>query len=339
MKAAILHELTRPLAFEKAAIPEIGPGDVLIKVAACGVCHSDLHLAQGEWDLLKPITKLPLILGHEVTGTVESIGPGVEEFAPGDRVGVPWLHYTCGECEFCREGHETLCLKQKITGVTVDGGYAEYLKAPASHTIKLPDTLSFVEAAPLLCAALTVYNALQKSGIEAGRRLAIFGIGGLGHLAVQLAKARGVEVIAVDVTEEKLELARSCGADHLVNAATAQAHKEIKKLGGAHVAMVTAGTRQAYETALRSLRRGGTLSIVGMAPEPVALSTVAMVSGEYRIIASAVGTRQELREVLQLAGEGKLRCQIETHPFDQVNWIFEKMKEGRIAGRAVIKMP
>jgi propanol-preferring alcohol dehydrogenase len=336
MKAAVLHALAEPLSVEELATPVPGAGEVLVKVVACGVCHSDLHLARGEWDLLKPITKLPLVLGHEVTGTIAAIGEGVEDFAIGDRVGVPWLHYTCGECEYCLAGRETLCAKQQITGVTVDGGFAEFVKAKASHTAKLPGNLDFAEAAPLLCAGLTVHHAMRDADVKAGQRIAIFGIGGLGHLAVQLAKARGAEVVAVDIAGDKLELARECGADHTVNAATTQAYKEVKKLGGAHVAMVTSGSKAAYETALRSLRRGGTLSIVGMAPEPISLSTVAMVSGEYRIVASAVGTRADLREVLQFAAEGKIKCRIERRSFDQVGNALEEMREGRLVGRVVM---
>jgi propanol-preferring alcohol dehydrogenase len=340
LKAAVLRSFSDPLQIEELPTPTPGAGEVLIQVAACGVCHSDLHLAGGEWDLLRPITKLPLVLGHEVTGTIAAVGEGVTELAIGDRVGVPWLHFTCGECEYCRAGRETLCSKQQITGCTVNGGFAEFLTARASHTARLPEALSFEAAAPLLCAGLTVYSAIKASGIAAGRKVAIFGVGGLGHLAIQLAKARGAEVIAVDVAEEKLALARDCGADVVVNAATSQAHREIKKAtgGGAHVVMVTSGSRAAYETALRCLRKGGTLSIVGMAPEPVSLSTVAMVSGEYRIVASAVGTRADLDEVLRIAAAGGVHCRIETRPFPEVNDVIQEMKEGRLVGRVVLRM-
>jgi alcohol dehydrogenase, propanol-preferring len=340
MKAAVLHSFAEPLAIEEVAKPAPGPGQLLIKVAACGVCHSDLHLALGEWELLKSITKLPLILGHEVAGTIEAVGEGVKDFAVGDRVGVPWLHYTCGECEYCSTGRETLCLKQQVTGCTVDGGFAEFIKANANHTAKLPDDVRFEEAAPLLCAGLTVHNAMKRSDVGPGQKIAVFGIGGLGHLAVQLAKARGAEVIGVDIADDKLGLARECGADAIVNAATTQVYKEIKKIsgGGAHIAMVTSGSRTAYETALRSLRRGGTLSVVGMAPEPISVSTVALVSGEYKIVASAVGTRQDLREVLQIAAEGKVKCKIETRRLADVNGVMSEMKEGRLVGRVVLRV-
>ncbi|MGH9752499.1 MAG: alcohol dehydrogenase catalytic domain-containing protein [Blastocatellia bacterium] len=340
MKAAVLHSFAEPLRIEDVPMPTPGSGEVLIKVAACGVCHSDLHLAMGEWDMLKPITKLPLVLGHEAAGTIEAIGEGVTEFKIGDRVGVPWLHWTCGECEFCSMGRETLCSKQQVTGCTVDGGFAEFVKAKASHTAKLPDNLSFEEAAPLLCAGLTVYSAMKKAEVQLGRKVAVFGVGGLGHIAIQLAKAKGAEVIAVDVTDDKLELARECGADIAVNAATGQAHKEIKKAtgGGAHVVMVTSGSRSAYETALRSIRKAGTLAIVGMAPEPVPLSTVAMVSGEYRIVASAVGAREDLNEVLDLASQGRVRCEIKSRLFEEIESVFDEIKNGRVTGRIVLKL-
>ncbi|MGA1369395.1 MAG: alcohol dehydrogenase catalytic domain-containing protein [Blastocatellia bacterium] len=349
MRAAVMPAFGEPLTMREVPLPEPGPGEVLLRVAACGVCHSDLHLIRGEWEQLKPITRLPLIPGHEVTGTVVACGPGEmgdPPLAPGDRVGVPWLHSTCGTCEYCLAGRETLCLRQQITGVTVDGGYAEYLKAPASHTIRIPDNLGFVEAAPLFCAGLTVYAALRRSGIGPGERLALFGVGGLGHLAIQLAVAQGIEVIAVDLTEEKLALARACGAAHTLLAGQESTGgtpppipKQIRQLGGAHVALVTAGSRVAYETALRSLRRGGTLAMVGMAPEPMALSSVAMVAGEFRIVASAVGTRQELREVLDLAARGGLRCHVETVPFEEVDRVLREMHAGHLTGRVVLNFP
>src|SRR5580704_3697858 len=192
MKAMVLPEIGKPVEIQEVATPKPGPGEVLIRVEACGVCHSDLHLAEGDWDLLKPITKVPLILGHEVAGVVAELGEGVSELKVGDRVGVPWIHWTCGQCEFCKEGRETLCLKQKITGCMVHGGFAEFLTAPATHAARLPASLSSAEAAPLLCAGLTVYKAMKASGISPGERLAVFGVGGLGHLAIQVARAKGI---------------------------------------------------------------------------------------------------------------------------------------------------
>ncbi len=336
MRAAVLREFAGPIAIEEVEKPSPGPGEVVVKVAACGVCHSDLHLALGDWDMLRPITKMPLIGGHEIAGEVASVGEGVTEVKVGDRVGVPWLHWTCGECEYCRAGRETLCGKQKITGCTVDGGFAEYLKAPASHVAKLPASLTAVEAAPLLCAGLTVYKALKNSGLAAGERLAVFGVGGLGHLAVQIAHAMGAQVCAVDIADDKLELAKSLGAEWTVNAATEQVPKKIRTFGGAHVALVTSASAAAYETALRCLRKGGTLAVVGMPNEPFKVSAVALVSGETRIVASAVGTREDLRELFELVTKFPIRCHIETRGLEELPAVFEEMKRGAVLGRVVI---
>src|ERR1700747_2917354 len=212
MKAPILHEFKQPLTIEEVARPKPDAHEVLIEVEACGVCHSDLHVAEGDWPQLIPITKKPLILGHEITGRVVEKGASVNHLELGDHVGVPWVHWSCGECEFCREGNENLCVKQQITGVTVDGGYAEFVKAPASHATKIPDGLPSAEAAPLFCAGVTVYRALHQAKIQPGQRLAVFGVGGLGHLAVQVAKEMGATIIAVDVSDEKLAQAKSLGA-------------------------------------------------------------------------------------------------------------------------------
>jgi propanol-preferring alcohol dehydrogenase len=335
MQAAVLTGFGQPLIWEDRPLPEPGPGQVRVRVEACGVCHSDLHLALGEWELLKGITKLPLVLGHEVAGVVDCCGEGVDYLPAGTRVGVPWLHYTCGSCEFCREGREELCNKQQITGVTVDGGYAEYLLAPDSHATPIPEGLSAVDAAPLMCAGLTVYKALKSGGVRDGQRVAVFGVGGLGHLAVQLAKANGAEVIAVDVSDDKLQLGRECGADHTLNVAE-QPHKAIKRMGGAHVALVAAAHAAAYESALRSLRKGGTILVVGMAPEPWSVSTVALVASEARIIASAVGTRQDLRELLEIAAAGRVRCRLHTRPLSEATAALEELKHAATVGRCVL---
>ena len=208
MRAAVLHDFKQPLTFEDIERPQPDADEVLIQVEACGVCHSDVHVADGDWPQFAKIVKRPLILGHEIAGRVAEKGANVRNLEIGDRVGVPWVYWTCGECEFCKEGNENLCSKQKITGVTVDGGYAEYFKAPASHALKIPDGLSPAEAAPLFCAGVTVYRALKQSGISRGQRLAVFGLGGLGHLAVQIGREFGAEVTAVDISDEKLARAK-----------------------------------------------------------------------------------------------------------------------------------
>ena len=336
MRAAVLSNFGVPLQLAELPVPEPGPGELLIQVRACGVCHSDLHLAEGDWDLLKRITKMPLVLGHEITGVVAAMGPDTDGFSLGDRVGVPWLHWTCGKCEYCVSGRETLCGEQAITGVTVDGGYAEYVKAKASHVARVPDNLSFEEAAPLFCAGLTVYKALKSSGIRAGETLAVFGIGGLGHLAVQIAVAQGVRVAAIDIAPAKLELAKECGATWLIDPAKEQPRKALRSVGGAHVAMVCSGAKSAYETAFPCVRKGGTLVVVGMPADPIPVSAVTLVAGELRIIASAVGTRADLAELLELASRGGIRCRYETQPLANAADALDRMKRGEITGRVVL---
>ena len=336
MKAAILHEFGQPLRMEEVPVRSPEPDEVLIRVEACGVCHSDLHVAEGDQPALKAVTKQLLIPGHEVVGRVVRKGDAVDHLAVGDRVGVAWLHSSCGVCEQCREGLENLCRKGVITGVMVDGGYAEFMCAKASHAIPVPEVLSSVEAAPLFCAGVTVYRALRNAQAGAGKRVAVFGIGGLGHLAVQIAHAFGAEVIALDVAESKLALARELGAAKAMNVTDPETLKAIRKLGGVHIAVVTSAAKVAYDTAFKCLRPAGTLAVVGLPAEALTFSALALVAGEARIVGSAVGTRDDLRAVLDLAATGKLRCRTETQPLERVNEVFEQMRRGEINGRVVL---
>jgi alcohol dehydrogenase, propanol-preferring len=334
MKAAVLHEYKQPLAIETVDTPTLAADEVLIKVEACGVCHSDLHLAEGDWQQLLRIIKKPLIPGHEVVGRVVARGEAVTTLDIDDRVGVAWVYWTCGECDLCREGHENLCRNQLITGAMVDGGFAEFIKAKASHALRVPDGLTSEEAAPLFCAGVTVYRAVKRAGISAGQRLAVFGIGGLGHLAVQIARHFGAQVIAVDISEDKLEIARSFGAEMTINAAAEDAVKTLRKLGGVHAAVVTSGAKAAYDAAFYAVRPGGRLVVVGMPAE--ALTFPAIMMREITITSAATGTRDDLRKVLQLAAEGKVRCLIETQRLDAINAILDAMRGGKITGRVVL---
>lgn len=339
MKAAVLHEFKRPIAIEDVPRPRPSADEVLIAVDACGVCHSDLHVAEGDWKQFAGIVKRPLIMGHEVAGRVIELGAGVRELKVGDRVGVPWLYWSCGECEFCREGNENLCAKQSITGVTVDGGFAEFIKVRASHATRIPENLSALEAAPLFCAGVTAHRALKHARISPGQRVAIFGVGGLGHLAIQLARALGAEITAIDVSESKLATARSLGAEKTVNAATSDAAKELRRAGGVHVALVTSGARAAYEAAFASLRPSGVLLVVGLPAEDICFPPIMMAAREARIQASAVGTREDLREVLALAAEGKIRCEVTSRPLEHVNEVLDQMRRGEISGRIALSHP
>ena len=333
MKAAILQEFKKPLVLEEVPRPELEAHEILIQVEACGVCHSDLHLADGDWPQLAAIVKKPLILGHEIAGRVVGRGAAVRDLQVGDRAGVPWIHWTCGECAFCQEGYENLCPRQKITGVTVDGGFAEFLKAPASHALKVPEGLSSVEVAPLFCAGVTVHRALKQARISSGQRLAVFGIGGLGHIAVQLARELGTEIIAVDVSERKLELARTLGATSGLNISSTNVIKELRAKGGVHVALVTSAAKAAYDVAFSCLRPTGTLLVVGLPSENLCFPPILMSAKEVHIRASAVGTRQDVREVLAMASQGKIRCQVTPRPLAHANEVLDELRHGQVAGR------
>lgn len=336
MKAAVLHDFKKKLVLEDVASPRPQADEILIQVDACGACHSDLHVADGDWTQFAGIVKRPLILGHEIAGQIVEKGEAVGDLQIGDRVGVPWIHWSCGECDFCREGNENLCIRQKITGVTVDGGYAEFAKAPASHALKIPENLPALEAAPLFCAGVTVYRALKSAGILPGQRLAVFGIGGLGHLAVQFGRVMGADVTAIDVSEEKLELARSFGATDTFNAAATDVIKQMRRKGGAHVVLVTSAAKAAYDMAFSCLRATGTLLVVGLPAENICFPPILMAAGEVRIHASAVGTRKDLREVLAMAAAGKVRCHVAARPLAEANEALDQLRSGQVTGRIVL---
>lgn len=293
-------------------------------------------MADGDWAQFARIVKKPLILGHEIVGRIVEKGPAVRDLQIGDRVGAPWLHWTCGECEFCREGSENLCVKQKITGVTVDGGYAEFVKAPASHVVQIPNALSSVEAAPLLCAGVTVYRALKRAKLAPGMRLVIFGVGGLGHIAVQIGLAFGAEVIAIDISEQKLALGKSLGASITLNASSTKVVKELRNKGGAHAVLVTSAAKAAYDTAFHCVRPNGTLLVVGLPANDICFPPIMMAAGEVHIQATAVGTGKDLREVLEMAASGKIHCETTTRPLAHANHVLGALQRGEIVGRAVL---
>jgi alcohol dehydrogenase, propanol-preferring len=338
MKAAVLHAFKRPLALEDVPRPQPGANEVLISVEVCGVCHSDLHVADGDWTQFAGIVKKPLILGHEIVGRVVELGSEVRSIQVGTRVGVPWVHWTCGQCEFCREGNENLCVRQRITGVTVDGGYAEFVKAPASHVIRIPDALSSEQAAPLLCAGVTVHRALKQARIRAGQRLAVFGVGGLGHLAIQIGRAAGADVTAIDIAEEKLALAKLLGATRALNAAKSDVVKELRGAGGVHVALVTSAAKSAYDMAFYSVRPTGTLLVVGLPAGDISFPPILMAAGEIQIKASAVGTREDLAEILAMGAAGTVRCEVNTRPLAEVVDVLGELSRGGISGRVVLRL-
>jgi propanol-preferring alcohol dehydrogenase len=334
MKAAVVHEFGKPLTIDEVPAPTPGQGEIVVKVAASGVCHTDLHAADGDWPV-KP--RLPFIPGHEGVGYVSDVGPGVTRVKEGDRVGVPWLHAACGHCEYCVTGWETLCESQTNTGYGVDGGYAEYILAKAGFVGILPDKVEFLEGAPILCAGITVYKGLKETEAKPGEWVVISGIGGLGHLAVQYAKAMGLHVLAVDISEQKLNLATQMGADLVVNAATedpiAFAQKSIK---GAHGALVTAVSPKAFSQALHMLRRKGVLSLNGLPPGDFPLPIFDVVLRRITVRGSIVGTRKDLEEALDFAADGKVHAHVHSSRLEDINAVFERMRRGGIGGRIVL---
>ncbi|SFB05348.1 alcohol dehydrogenase AdhP [Azotobacter beijerinckii] len=336
MKAAVVHAFGKPLEIREVPVPSPGPGQLLVKIAACGVCHTDLHAAEGDWPV-KP--KPPFIPGHEGVGQVVAVGAGVTHIKEGDRVGVPWLHSACGHCEHCLGGWETLCHAQSNTGYSVNGGFAEYSLADAEYVGRLPDNVGFVEIAPILCAGVTVYKGLKMTATRPGQWAAISGVGGLGHMAVQYARAMGLNVAAVDVDDTKLELARRLGASLTVNARRQDPAAFLQKeIGGVHGVLVTAVSSKAFEQALGMTRRGGTVVLNGLPPGEFSLSIFDMVLNGTTVRGSIVGTRLDLQEALDFAGQGKVRATVASEPLENINDIFTRMHEGRIEGRIVLDL-
>ncbi|HEY2257931.1 MAG TPA: zinc-dependent alcohol dehydrogenase [Variovorax sp.] len=337
MQAAVLQAFGQPLVIEDLPLPEPAAGEVLIEVLACGVCHSDLHIADGDLAGLRALTKARVVPGHEAVGKVVGLGAGVTRLKIGSRIGVPWLYRACGRCEQCLEGHENLCRKgSAVTGMTVDGGYAQFMCANADYAVPIPEGLSAEQAAPLLCAGVTSYRALQKAYVVPGQRVAVFGVGGLGHLALQIARAMGAEVFAFDVSPEKLALARELGADHALDATEPGSLVLLRQRGGAHVAAVTSAAHAAYDAAMTILRPGGTLCVIGLPAEPLRFQALALVGSEVNVMGSAVGTREDLRAVLDIAARGLLQCRVEIRPLGEINDVFEAMRRGAIQGRVVL---
>ena len=336
MKAAVVREFGKPLVIEEVAVPRPGPGQILVRIEASGVCHTDLHAAHGDWPV-KP--KPPFIPGHEGVGYVVGLGAGVRHVKEGDRVGIPWLYSACGHCAHCLGGWETLCESQQNTGYSVNGGFARYTVAEADYVGRLPDEVGFVEIAPVLCAGVTVYKGLKVTDTKPGDWVVISGIGGLGHMAVQYARAMGLNVAAVDIDDGKLALARRLGAEVTVNARETDPAAYLRReIGGAHGVLVTAVSPKAFEQALGMARRGGTIALNGLPPGDFPLPIFDMVLNGITVRGSIVGTRLDLQEALDFAGEGKVAATVSTERLENVNEVFDRMLQGRIDGRVVLDM-
>jgi alcohol dehydrogenase, propanol-preferring len=335
MKAAVVTEFGKPLEIRSVEKPEVSRGKIVVKIEASGVCHTDLHAAKGDWPV-RP--NPPFIPGHEGVGIVAEVGQDVKGIKEGDRVGVPWLHTACGHCRHCCGGWETLCTDQQNTGYSVNGGFAEYVLADPNYVGRLPGALDFAPAAPLLCAGVTVYKGLKETEAKPGSTVAILGIGGLGHMAVQYAKAMGLHVIAVDIADEKLALAKKLGADQVINAATTDPVTEAQSGGGVEGVLVTAVSTSSFSQGLGMLARGGTMSLVGLPPGGFELPIFDVVLTRKTIRGSIVGTRNDLAEALDFAAEDKVAAHFTTETLDDINSIFARMEKGKIDGRIVMEI-
>lgn len=333
MKAAVVPELGAKLEIRELTVPEPGPGQVLVRIEASGLCHTDIHAAYGDWPV-KPSP--PFIPGHEGIGVVTETGPGAMLHKPGDRVAIPWLGSACGHCRHCVAGWETLCEAQQNSGYSVDGTYAEFTVADDRYVVSVPDEVSSLDGAPLTCAGVTTFKAIKVARLQPGETASIVGIGGLGHLALQYARVFGARVIAVDVEDAKLELARELGADLTVNARTTDPVQAITDYGGADVAVVTAASPRTFEQAYASLRRGGRLSCVGLpADDKITISVFDTVLSGKQIIGSIVGTRKDLADVFALHAAGRTKVIAEPRQLKDVNACFDEVLTGHVPARLV----
>ena len=333
MVAAVVESFDQPLRVAEVDTPTPGQGEILVRIEASGLCHTDIHAAHGDWPV-KPSP--PFVPGHEGVGIVEVLGDGVTEVALGDRVAIPWLGSACGTCDHCVSGWETLCLQQRNTGYSVDGSFAEFVRASARYVVRVPDGVDPADAAPLTCAGVTTYKAVKVSRARPSDLVAVFGIGGLGHMAVQYARIAGARVVAVDLQDDKLELARELGADFTVNASAEDPAAAIQALGGADAAIALAVAPQAFRDAYGSLKRGGMLVFVGLpADNHVEIPIFETVLNGITIVGSIVGTRTDLREVFELHAAGRTRVIRETWPLAEVNEAIAAVEHGRVPARVV----
>jgi len=335
MKAAVVRRFREPLVVEEIPVPAPGAGEVLVKIRATGVCHTDLHAADGDWPV-KPT--LPFVPGHEGAGVVAAVGSGVKSLKEGDPVGIAWLHDACGECEFCITGWETLCSAQHNSGYSVNGSFAEYALGSAAYVARLPERVDFAAMAPILCAGVTTYKGIKETEARPGEWIAISGVGGLGHVAIQYARAMGLHVAALDVSEEKLDLARTLGAELAVDARQSDAVERVFKAtgGGAHGVLVTAVSPVAFQQALRLVRRKGTVSLVGLPPGDFQTPIFDVVLKRITLRGSIVGSRGDLAEALAFAAEGKVRTHFHRARLEDINQVFADLRAGRVDGRIVL---
>jgi propanol-preferring alcohol dehydrogenase len=336
MQAAVVEQFGQPLVLREWDIPVPGPGQILVKTEACGVCHTDLHAAHGDWPL-KP--KPPFIPGHEGIGRVVGVGAGVTLVKEGDRVGVPWLYSACGHCEYCLSAWETVCAEAQFGGYTRNGGFAEYILADPNYVAHIPDGLAPAQAAPIICAGITTYKGIKETEARPGQWVAISGAGGLGHLAIQYAKAMGLRVCAVDIDDGKLAHAKRLGADAVVNARHGDPAAAVKQAtdGGAHGVLITAPSLIAFKQGVGMTRKRGTCVLVGLPPGEFPVPLFGVVADCITVRGSFVGNRQDMAEALAFAAAGKVKADIELQPLSAINQVFDRLEHGDVPARVVLE--
>jgi propanol-preferring alcohol dehydrogenase len=335
MQAAVVEAFGKPLVLRDYDIPTPGPGQILVKTEACGVCHTDLHAARGDWPL-KPTP--PFIPGHEGIGIVVALGAGVTSVREGERVGVPWLYSACGHCEYCLSAWETVCASAQFGGYTQNGGFAEYILADPNYVAHIPAGLDPRDAAPIICAGITTYKGIKEADVRPGQWIAISGVGGLGHLAVQYAKAMGLRVCAVDIDDRKLAHASKLGADAVVNARQGDPVEAVRQItdGGAHGVLITAPSLGAFKQGVGMTRKLGTCVLVGLPPGEFPLPLFDVVANCITVRGSFVGNRQDMAEAMAFAAQGKVKADIELRPLSDINTVFEQLERGDVQSRVVI---
>jgi len=336
MQAAVVEQFGKPLVIKELDIPEPGPGQILVKTEACGVCHTDLHAANGDWPL-KPA--LPFTPGHEGIGIVTALGAGVTAVKEGDRVGVPWLYSACGHCEFCLAAREPVCAEAQFGGYTKNGGFAEYIVADPSYVAHIPAGLAAREAAPLICAGITSYKGIKETQARPGEWVVVSGVGGLGHLGIQYAKAMGLHVCAVDIDDGKLAHAKRLGADAVVNAKDGDPIAAVRKAtgGGAHGVLITAPSLGAFKQGVGMTRKCGTYVLVGLPPGEFPTPLFDVVANCITIRGSFVGNRRDMAEALAFAADGKVKADIELQPLSAINNVFHRLAHGDVPSRVVLE--